>query len=188
MRLLATIIIIGLALSSCSTLEIATDYNKNVNFKEFKTLEYYGWAGDSDSILNRFDKERIETAFGNEFRKRGIGIVEKGDGDMIVALFIIAKPETTTKAVTSTGFGGYGTYNGYGPGYGWGGGHSTTTFDEYNYTVGTLVIAIYDSKKEELIWKSIGQKTVDEDPKNREKRLGKTIAKIMEGYPIKPIK
>ena len=72
--------------------------------------------------------------------------------------------------------------------YGWGGGHSNTTFDEYNYTVGTLVIATYDAKKKELIWKAIGQKTVDEDPKNRERNVGRTVAKIMKDYPVKPLK
>jgi hypothetical protein len=113
--------------------------------------------------------------------------VEKGQGDMIVSLFIHTQDKTSTKATTNQTYGaGNATYQGYGPGYGWGGGNSTTTFDEYNFTVGTLVVAAYDATKKELIWKSIGQKTVDDDPESREKKVLKTVAKIMESYPVQP--
>jgi len=91
------------------------------DWSEFKTLEYYGWAEESDKILTRFDKERIEKSFGEEFRQRGFTIVEDG-GDMIVTLFIVVKQKTTQTATTSSMggmYGGYyGGYYGYGPGYG----------------------------------------------------------------------
>ena len=66
---------------------------------------------------------------------------------MIVTLYIVTEDKTQITANT-TGTGGYGGYYGYGPGYGWGGGHSTTTYSEYDYTVGTLVIAVYDEAPE----------------------------------------
>jgi hypothetical protein len=89
---------------------------------------------------------------------------------------------------TTTGM-GYGGYYGYGPRWGWGPGMtmSTTTVSEYNYTVGTLVIDVFDAKEEKLIWESIATKTVDDNPETREKNLPKVIAKIMAPYPIKPI-
>ena len=85
------------------------------------------------------------------------------------------------------GYGGYGGYYGYGPGYGWGGGHSTTTYSEYDYTVGTLLVSVYDAEKKQLIWESRGEGTVDDDRSNNEEKVGKTVAKIMYEYPIKPV-
>lgn len=186
MKKLALVLLAGLILTACNSLKVTTDYDKTVNFEDYKSLEYWGWAEDSDKILNRFDKERIEKAFGDEFRKRGIDIVEKGQGDMIVSLYIVTEQKTEKSATTTHMGGGYGGYYGYGPGYGWGGGHSTTTYNEYDYTVGTLVISVYDAKKQELIWESVGVGTVDEDPKNREENVERAAAKIMKDYPVLP--
>ena len=187
MKKLAFVFLAGLILTSCNSLKVTSDLDKTVNFAEYKTLEYWGWAEDSDKILNRLDKERIENAFGNEFKKRGIDVVEKGQGDMIVSLYIVTEQKTQKSATTTSMGGGYGGYYGYGPGYGWGGGHSTTTFNEYDYTVGTLVVSVYDQKKQELIWEAVGQGEVNENPKGRDERVAKTAAKIMKDYPVAPL-
>ena len=181
---------IALFMLSCSSVKVITDFDKTVDFTQYKSLEYYGWADDSDRILNRFDKERIEKAFGSEFKSRGIEPVES-DGDLIVTLYIVAEQKTQKTAHTTGSGGGYGGYGGgyggaygYGPGYGWGGGYSTTTVSEYDYVVGTLLVSVYDAEKKELIWESRGEGTVDEDPNNAEEKIAKTVAKIMYDYPI----
>ena len=187
-----TLGVAGLILfSSCSSLKVYSDVDPTVDFTKYKSLEYYGWAEESDNLLTQLDKDRIETAFGEEFKKRGIEVVESG-GDMIVTLFIVVEQKKgATAHTTSMGgaYGGYyGGYYGYGPGYGWGGGNTTTTFEEYDYVVGTLIISVYDAEKDELIWEAVGKKEVDENPKKREKNVPKTVAKIMEKYPVKPLK
>ena len=181
-----------LFLSSCSGLKVVSDVDPTVNWSDYKTFEYYGWAQESDKILTRFDRDRIENAFGQEFEKRGLEYVEEG-GDMIVVLFVVVEQKTETMASTSSmgGYGGYyGGYYGYGPGYGWdpgwGGGMSTTTIQEYDYEVGTLVVDVFDAKEEKLIWEGIGTKTVDEDPQTRDKNIPKSVQKIMARFPVQP--
>ena len=182
------IFIIAFLLASCSSIKVTTDYDKTVDFTQIKTFEYYGWAAESDKILNDLEKQRIERAFGDELRSRGMEYVESG-GDVIVALFVMTQEKTQYNA-TTTGM-GYGGYYGYGPGWGWGPGMgmsmSTTTVREYNYTVGTLVIDMYHADNEQLIFESIGTGTVDDNPQTREKNLPKAIAQIMAAYPVKPI-
>ena len=78
--------------------------------------------------------------------------------------------QQTTATTTHMG-GGYGGYYGYGPGYGGGMGHSTTQYTTYDYNVGTLVVSVYDKKKEQLIWESSGSKEIDSSTKNRDKRI-----------------
>ncbi len=175
-----------LAISSCSSIKVISDMDQTVDFTKFKTFEYYGWAEESDKILNRFDKERIESAFGDEFRKRGMTYVES-EGDVIVTLFIVTEQKTKTTA-TTTGmggmYGGYGGYYGHGPGYGWGGGMSTTTYSDYDYVVGTLVVDMYDAKEKHLIWEASGSGSIKENPKGREDRIKNTVMLIMRKYPV----
>jgi hypothetical protein len=181
---------VALLLESCDSYKVVSDYDKSVDFNQYKSLTYYGWTENSDEILNRFDKERIEKAFGAEFTKRGVEIVEEG-GDMVVSLYIVTEQKTQKSASTThmgTGYGGYGRYYGYGPGWGWGGGYSTTTVHEYDYTVGTLVVSVYDAQKEQLIWEGVGKGTVDENPNTRDKNIPRAVAKIMSKYPMKPVK
>ena len=182
--------------SACNTLKVVVDYDKSVDFSKFTTFEYYGWAEESDEILNPFNKKRIESAFGKEFSKRGMKLVEEG-GDLIVTLYIVTKEKTSYSATsTSMGMygGGYGGYYGYGPRYGWGPGHgmgtSYTSYNEYDYIVGTLIIDIYDAKKEQLIWESIGSRTLNQDQTSeaKEQSIKKTANNMMSKYPVKPLK
>jgi hypothetical protein len=180
-----------LLLGACSGITVKSDYDKEVDFTKYKTFEYYGWAKESDKILNRFDKERIEQAFGEEFRKRGLQYVE-GNGDMVVSLYIVVDQKTSTTAYTNHyNMGGYT----YGPRWGWYGGYggmgmgtSTTTYSEQDYLQGTLVVDVFNKSEKKLIWQGVGQKTVDENPNTREKNAAKVAAAIMKPFPIKPIK
>jgi len=179
---IASILIFG----ACSSIKVISDVDSTVDFTKFSTYEYYGWAEESDKLLNRFDKERIESSFGAEFTKRGMKYVESG-GDVIVTLFIVAEQKTQTTA-TTTGmggmYGGYGGYYGHGPGYGWGGGMSTTTYSDYDYMVGTLVVDMFDSNAKKLIWEASGSRTIKEDTKGREDRIKNAVAQIMSKYPV----
>jgi hypothetical protein len=188
--LLISVGVAGLILiNACSSLKVYHDIDPSVDFSKYKTLEYYGWADESDKILSQLDKNRIEKAFGNEFRRRGIEIVESG-GDLIGTLFIVVEQKKGATA-TTTHMGGmyggyYGGYYGWGPGFGWGGGHSTTTIHEYDYAVGTLVCDIFDKKEEKLIWEGIGTGEINENPQNRDKTIPKTVQAIMSKFPLPP--
>ena len=60
MKKLLLLPVIVLALSACSTLKVSYDVDGSVDFEQYKTFEYYGWAEESDKILNRLDRDRIE--------------------------------------------------------------------------------------------------------------------------------
>lgn len=137
---ISVLLISLLIINSCSSIKVTSDSDKSIDFNTISTFQYYGWADESDQILNRFDKERIEEAFGNEFRNRNMNLVES-NADVIVALYIVTE-QKTKKSSTTTGMGGnyggygYGGYYGYGPGWGWDSGMSTTTYSERDYEVG----------------------------------------------------
>ena len=187
--IMISFIAITLVIASCNTLSVTSDYDKSIDFTQFKTFSYYGWADNSDKILTPFDKERIEKAFGQEFRNRGLTFQKEG-GELVVALYIVTEQKQQTTA-TTTGmggmYGGYGGYYGYGPGWGWGGGMSTTTYNTYDYTVGTLVCDVFHAGEKKLIWEGVGQGTVDDNPQTRDENIPKAVAKIMAQYPVPPL-
>lgn len=185
-----------LLMVSCSSTKITWDYDKDADFANLKTYEYYGWADNSDKILNVIDKTRIEKSFSAQFTERGISYVKEG-GDMIVALYIVTEQRQETTATTTGVSGGmyggygYGGYYGYGPrwGYGpsWGYGTASTTVRTTNYTDGTLIISVFDKKEQKLIWEGAATGTIDENPQNRDKNIPKVAADIMQYYPVKPL-
>lgn len=180
-----------LIISGCSSVTVTSDYDKEADFSNYKTLEFLGWAEESNKILNRFDQERIENAFGQEFMKRGFTGVESG-GDIAVSLFLVVDQKTSVTAYTNhMNAGGWG----YGAGWGWYGGYggvgmgtSTTTYSENDYLEGTLVVGVYDTKTKKMIWQSVGQKTIDENPKHADRNTAYVAEKMMKSFPIEPVK
>lgn len=186
------IILFGTAilLGACSTIQFTSDKDGSADFTQLKTLSYYGWQEDSDKILNRFERERIEKAFADEFGKRGMTLVER-DGDVIVSLYIVVDQKTGVTAY-SDHYGGGGPYGyggyGYGVGWGWGMGYSTTSYHEYDYMVGTLVCDVFDSKTKKLIWQGVVAGELDENPKTRERNIPRVVNELMKRYPVPVVK
>ena len=179
----------ALFLYGCSGISVTSDVDSSVDFTQFNTFEYYGWANNSDRLLNDIDKRRIESAFGDEFKKRGLTYVEEG-GDLVVALYIVTEQKQQTTATTTgmgMGYGGYGGYYGYGPGWGYGGGMTTTSINTYDYTVGTLICDVFHKSDQKLIWEGTGSGTIDDNPSSRDEDIPKSVAKIMANYPIPPL-
>ena len=179
-----------ITISACSSIKITSEKDGDVDFTQYKTMSYYGWAKESDKILNRFEKERIEAAFAKEFKSRGLELVER-DGDVIVSLYIVVDQKTGATAYTNHygGGGPYGWYGGYGYGaWGWGMGYSSTTYSEYDYYVGTLICDVFDSKKKSLIWQGVVSGEIDDNPKTRERNLPRVVGYLMKKYPVKPTK
>ncbi len=182
-------------LSGCSTLKVTYDYDKKVDFNQFKTYQFYGWAKGSEQNINSLDRERVEDAFVKELKKRGLTYT-KENGDLVISLFFVTKEKTETTANT-TGVGAYGGayggyyggYYGYGPHWGWGPGftYSTTTYTQHEYKEGTLIVNVFDAKAKKLIWEGIATGALKEKPEGREDRIRNAVSKIMENYPVKPI-
>ena len=91
----------SLFLGACSGLKVVIDVDSSVDFTQFKTFEYYGWAKNSDKLLTQMDKDRIEKAFGNEFSRRGLQHV-KNNGDIKVTLYIVTEKKSETTAHTNS--------------------------------------------------------------------------------------
>jgi hypothetical protein len=185
--------LVAIVTAGCgSSVSVTSDYDETTDFSKYKTFSYYGWADNSDKILTQFDKDRIESAFQNEFVKRGI-TSNQDNGDAIISLYVVVDQKTSYTSYTdhyNNGMYG-GMYAGryryrYGYGAGYGMGSSTTTTTENNYAVGTLIVDVFDAKDKKQIWQGVGKKTIDDNKGKREERINAAVAKIMKEYPVQP--
>ncbi len=171
---------------SCSSVKVTTDSSKTTDFSNFKTFSFLGWQNESVKILNEFDKTRLRDAFKAEFQKRNLTMVESG-GDMAISLYIVVTKETSVTAYTNhyggAGYGGRYRRGGYYGGYGWGG-SSTTTYSENDYLKGTLVMDVFDETSGDQIWQGIATGTISEKPEKREKSIPKSVAALMNKFPV----
>lgn len=164
---------------SCSPVKTAITSVEGVDFSQYKTAEYLGWNEDSETQASQEDRERIEKAVGAEFRSRDFEILGEG-ADLEVSLFLVLNTETLSADYIAH-------HNGY---YGIGslGPSANMPEEDYDFVVGTLIIDVFDSESQKLVWQGIGTKTVTENPEKREKSTPKAIAKIMKEFPVKQVK
>jgi len=175
---------ITLVLSSCSSLRVTSDFDPNINFAKFKTYNLLPWSEDVSTLVNDFDRKRIVDAVKAQMEAKGYKYSETSP-DLSVSIYIILDEQEQTTAY-STYMGGYGYYGGfgyygYGPGFGVGTTH--TTYNTETYTVGTLIIDVFNNETKKLAWQGIGVGTINENPKKREQNTPGVIAKIMETLP-----
>lgn len=188
----AALLVVCLIISSSLKAQITFDYDKDVDFTQYKTYSFGGWQDDSGKIINDIDKKRILSSFKSELLQRDLDY-ELAEADLVITLFLVVDDKTSTTAYTNYmgagmgygyGYGG-GRYGGYyRPAWGWGGGYSTTSYSEEDYKVGTFVVDIYDAKSKKLIWQGVSRKTINENASKRAKTIPKGVAKIMKKYPV----
>lgn len=167
-------------LAACSSIKVTSDYDKEVDFSQYTSYSFYQWEQESDKLLTRFDRERIEESVGQELEKRGLKYMEE-DGDLTVSLFVMLEQKKGRTAYTNH-YGDMGYWD-YDVAWGYGMGYSTTQYSEYDYIDGSLVVDIFDTKSRKLVWQGVGSGVVDENPKNRDRKMPAEIAKIFGQFP-----
>lgn len=174
--------------TSCVSVKVASDYDKSVNFNEYKTYAFYKKGIDKADISD-LDKRRILKAIEKELETKGF--TKSEDPDVLVNIFT----KSTNKVnVRNNNFGwGWGLWSpwywGAGWNWGWGAwgpwGFGADDYQVTRSTQGTLFIDLIDAKKKELAWQGVGTgslssaKNVDQ----KEERIKEFVAEIMANYP-----
>ncbi len=187
-KLLFLLSVMGvLFVTSCSTVRVSANYDKNVDFKQYKTFTLLPWNPHNDSIVSPFTRDMILNALKTEMIKRGYKYVpDLKDADLGVNTYILAKKKTDYQYYTDY-YGHYGYYYGY-P-WAWYGpvappyyGTSVTARD---YIEGTIIIDVFDTHKKKLIWQGVGVGELDPLKPATEKKVNRIISQIMYKYPVR---
>lgn len=174
------VFILSLFVFSCSSINVNSDYDKAVDFNNFKTYAFHKEGVDKAEISD-LDKKRILKAIDNELSAKGF--TKSQTPDLIINIF--TKERTDVNVYNyNAGFGfGWG-YPGFYGGWGWPGWNNTSV---NTVPKGTLYIDIVNANSKELVWQGIGSGTLDtsNNIEKREKKINEFVSKILAQYPPK---
>ena len=165
--------IVSLIISSCSSIHVAADYDRSVNFSSYKSFSFFQ-EGIKKVKISDLDKRRILNAIENELISKGL---KKSDNpDLLVNIITKERKEVN---IYNQNFGMWGWSWGWGPTFGL---NQTNISDSTN---GTLFIDLIDNNKKELVWQGIGDGYLSTRMDRKNERIIEFVESILEKYPPK---
>jgi len=156
-------------LQSCFSVRITSDYDKSIDYSQYKTYAFYK-NGIDEVKIHDLDKKRILKAIEKELQAKGMTTSE--NPYLLVNIFTQANEHIDVNPY------GYNWYFGWNY---WMLGGSTTSV--HRYTEGTLSIDLIDANKKELVWQGVGQGFLTKNINKKEERISEFVKKIIEKYP-----
>jgi hypothetical protein len=178
MRLKAVIgaAVVGLALAgTASAQDVKTDWDKSADFSKYKSFS----AQIATSWNNPLAEKRALEIIENALVSKGWKKADAASADTHVMIHGATQVKRDLNTFYS-GYGGYG-YRGYG---GMGMGSSSTTVNEY--TVGTMVLDIFDAKTKQLLWRGTGSDELSDKADKNQKKIAKATEKMFKNFPPTP--
>lgn len=169
---LVPIALLLVMVTSCVSVRVASDYDKDADFNSYKTFAFYKTGIDKADISD-LDKRRILRAIETELLAKGF--TKSENPDLLVSIFTKSREKIN---VHNNGFGPYG--------YGWG--WSPWYWNNYSHvstsTEGTLFIDLIDAKKKELVWQGVGKGYISTGSvEKKEARIKEFVKSIIAKYP-----
>ncbi len=185
MKWLMLSVLATILLSSCSSVKVLSDYDREADFSTYKSYAFYK-TGIDQAEISDLDKKRILRAIEDEMNARGF--VKSTDPDLLVSIFTREREQVDVYNYPygwgwgpGWGWGGWGGW--YGPGWGWGPAYYGPTVS--TRTEGSLYIDLIDAKIKQLVWQGKGVGTLNKSKKieKKEQQIRQFVSEIMEQYP-----
>lgn len=157
---------IAAIVTSCKTVNVAYDFDRNTDFNAYKTYNFHQ-NGIDKLELNDLDKRRVLSAIENNLKTKGL--IKSETPDLYINVLASSKEKINID--------NHGYYGGYwGPYYG---GPSRV----YQYTSGTIIIDIVDDKRNILIWQGAGSGLNVSNLNTKAEDIPKAIDEILKNFP-----
>ena len=166
-------------------LQVTTDWDPSASFGEYQTFFVLEEPAAGGVELDRLTTNRITAAMANALTAKGMRQVnDTTEADVAIGWMVTTEDRTSYQTV-NTGWGGYG-WGGYGGWYGSGMSMGTSTTTQRNYTMGTLLLAIFHVGDEKMIFTGSGTQEIHGDnlsPEESQQRANDIVARILQDYP-----
>lgn len=182
---IASVLLAAISMTGCSSGNLRSDYDKRIDFSQYRTYNYYEGAGpEADDYQSLFSQYMIR-AIDIEMEKRGYTKTDDNP-DLLVNFNAVLQDKTkvTTTPAPTYGMGGYYGYRRgfYDPWAGYG--YATETHVS-QYTEGTFNIDLVDPKQRKLVWEAVGVGRVSQSTlENLEQRVMEGVPRFFEQYPF----
>lgn len=173
------VVSIGVLLAAaCSSKSVWVDVDEAYDFRGRRT---YAWS-EVVPVPNELMQRRIEGWIDEELGARGLTRVEEADGAAAPDLYVTTEFGARQEVRSTGGSATVGVSRRAGRGRV---GMGTTMGNQiYEVSIGTLVIALFDSGTDALVWRARADKTLGKDPQANGENARKAIAKAFEEYPV----
>ena len=163
-------ILFSLSILSCGSIKVASDYDSDADFSNYKTFAFYKYGIDKVEISD-IDKKRILKSIQNTLLNKGLTLDENPD-----ILINIATKSSENIYIDNSFYSPY--YTGWYPYYGRG--HRQVA---YSTSQGALYIDVIDTKSKQLIWQGKGIGVLSSKKSYRDELVNNYVTKILEVYP-----
>lgn len=173
MKKIIILILITNSFWSCKSVNVAVDYDKEVDFSNYKTYAFFK-PGIDKVELNSLDKKRILRAIESALTSKGMA--KSKNPDVLVNFFTKSNKNVDVHGPTMT----------YGFGFNYGFGINPWFWNQYNVSSsreGILFIDILDAKNKELIWQGIGTGHLSRSAQKKELRIKEFVDEIFTKFP-----
>lgn len=170
------ILLLLVVFSSCSSVRVAADYDREADFESYKTFAFFK-PGIDKAEISDLDKRRILRAIEAELMAKGY--TKSENPDMLVSIFTKSNQRVDVYN-NAWGYGawGWGGFGGWGWRNGWNGNQVTTT------TEGVLYVDLIDANKKELIWQGSGTGNLEtRNVEKKEARIKEFVAEMLLQFP-----
>ena len=152
--------------------DVKVDFDKAFDFSTVKTYSIrIGTAWGND-----LSERRVLTEIDTEIASKGW---KKVADDAQANVLVVLHGATQTKHSASTFYTGMGGY-----GYrGWGGGMGTAQTVVSEYTVGMLVVDMFEGKSKNLVFRGTAESEISDNANKNASRLDKASTKMFKNFP-----
>jgi hypothetical protein len=181
-RILIALIVSGL-LVGCATVDVRTDWDPAVDFSGFET---FALMEDDGPSMGQLIERRIQAAVVEELESKGLRRLETTENaDLAIGLQVATQNRRSYRTV-STGWSAHGYRRGrHGPHSRTMSSTTSTRTTSREFTVGALVIAIFDGESKNLAWQGSGSRRLDSSggPERSEQRIRDAVQRILREFP-----
>ncbi len=182
-RAFVVVIILGIFLSGCATINSGAHHDESASFENYQS---FAWISDQPMILGDGDQpsisplaqKEITQAIKNELVEKGfVYLQDRDQADFVVAYTVGTRDKIVATSYPTVYQGAWG-WHLYGRYY------YQTEVVHRSYTEGTLGIDIFDGKSNEPVWHGWASKSVTSaDRSDPSPAIEKAVAAIIKRFP-----
>ncbi len=159
------ILAVGMITSAALAQQVSVNYNHNASFSQYHT---YAWGSNNknqiqNSILAQVAQQDIEAALAQKGLQK---VQESQNPDLVLTASGGEREQTSYNAWGMRGIGG-----------GMGG------ISPQENVEATMVVSLYDVKQKELVWRGIGQDTLNNNGNKNQKEVQNAVNKMFKQWP-----
>jgi hypothetical protein len=168
-------------LTACSpSMTVRQDFIPGTDFSPYRT---YAWLPDhpptaiADALIDRRIREAVDVGM----QDRGFTAPAAGEPNLYVGYQLILDEQRDVRTVSE-----YWGPSWRVPGF-YTGVTGATSTQVVSYTLGTLVIDLFDASTRELVWRGSAETEIDEtsEPEQRQARGEDAVRRILEQFPLR---